>query len=217
MPNEQAFADQRNKFGCLLLLPKDFNASYGDKPYAEKLEHYFGQNLLAKSLHLRCYENNPTFLRLRDEYKLPFAPIPGQFTAASFAQRQELYRRLCELIWDPARLGIEISADLRRPVTEERQRFYGVTVKDLLTVGLLRQGQQLVGERNGATCSATVRADGRVELDDGRLEESPSKAGAAALSVKACNGWTFWQTDTPRGLVRLSRVRDEYLERQRHQ
>ena len=27
----------------------------------------------------------------------------------------------------------------------------------------------------------------------------------------------FWQTDTQRGLVRLSRVRDDYLERQRHQ
>ena len=39
-------------------------------------------------------------------------------------------------------------------------------------------------------------------------------AGAAALGVKACNGWHFWQTDTPRWLVRLSRVRDDHLERQ---
>ena len=43
--SEQAFADQRNRFGGLLLLPKDFNASYGDKPYAQKLPHYFGQNV----------------------------------------------------------------------------------------------------------------------------------------------------------------------------
>lgn len=218
MPNEHAFADQRNKFGGLLLLPKDFNASYGDKPYADKLEHYFGQNVLAKSLHPRCYENNPTFLHLRDEYKLPFAPIANEFTAASFAQRQELYRRLCELIWDPAPLGIAVPMDLERPVTEERQqRYYGVTMKDLLVVGLLHHGQRLLGESNGSTYSATVREDGRVELEDGRVEESPSKAGAAALGVKACNGWHFWQTDTPRGLVRLSRLRDDYLERQRHQ
>ena len=64
LPSEQAFADQRNKFGGLLLLPKDFNASYGDKPYADKLEHYFGQNLLAKSLHPTLLRDNPTFLRL---------------------------------------------------------------------------------------------------------------------------------------------------------
>ena len=218
LPNDQAFADQRNKFGGLLLLPKDFNASYGDKPYAVKLEHYFGQNVLAKSLHPRCYENNPTFLRLRDEYKLPFAPIPDEFTVASFAQRQELYRELCELIWDPANLGIEMPVDAESPVTEDRQqRYYGVTLKDLLAAGLLQQGQRLVGQRNGSTCSATIRGDGRVELEDGRVEDSPSMAGAAALGVKSCNGWHFWQTDTPRGLVRLSRVRDDYLERQRHQ
>jgi uncharacterized protein with ParB-like and HNH nuclease domain len=218
LPSEQAFADQRNKFGGLLLLPKDFNASYGDKPYAEKLEHYFGQNMLARSLHPRCYENNPTFLRLREECRLPFAPISDEFTVASFAQRQELYWKLCELIWDPASLGIEVPGDVEKPVTEDRQQqYYGVTLKDLLGAGLLRQGQRLVGNRTGSTCLATVRGDGRVELEDGRVEQSPSTAGAAALGAKSCNGWTFWQTDTPRGLVRLSRVRDEYLERQRRQ
>jgi hypothetical protein len=150
--------------------------------------------------------------------QLPFAPIPDEFTVASFAQRQELYWKLCQLIWDPANLGIEAPSHVDRPTTEERQqRYYGVTVKDLLAAGLLRQGQQLVGGRNGSSCSAIVRGDGRIQLEDGRVEESPSKAGAAALGVKACNGWHFWQTDTPRGLVRLSRVRDDYLERQRHQ
>ena len=49
----------------------------------------------------------------------------------------------------------------------------------------------------------------------GAVFESPSSAGAAALRVQACNGWHFWQTDTPRGPVRLSRVREDLLERQR--
>ena len=44
---------------------KDFNASYGDKPYLAKIPHYFRQNLLAVSLNLLAYEKNPSFLRFK--------------------------------------------------------------------------------------------------------------------------------------------------------
>ena len=57
------FAAYRNRIGGLLLLPKSFNASYGDLPYEDKLPHYNSQNLLARSLHPLCYEHNPGFLR----------------------------------------------------------------------------------------------------------------------------------------------------------
>ena len=53
------FQEYRNRIGGLLLLPKSFNASYGDLPYAEKREHYVGQNLLARSLHEQAYDHNP--------------------------------------------------------------------------------------------------------------------------------------------------------------
>ena len=216
--SEQTFLDQRNKLGGLLLLPKDFNASYRDKPYADKREHYFGQNVLAKSLHPKCYEHNPTFLRLRDEYSLPFSPV-DDFSVASFGERQALYQALCELIWSPENFGIEVPLDFERPaskVQEGQQRYYGVRLKDLLDVGLLQPNQVIVGVRNAVTCTATITADGHVLLADGRQFESPSMAGAAALGMQSCNGWHFWQTETPRGLARLTRVRDEYLERQRH-
>jgi len=58
------FAEHRNRIGDLLLLPKSFNASYGGKPYSDKLDHYFSQNLLAKSLHPNCYQHNPGFLKM---------------------------------------------------------------------------------------------------------------------------------------------------------
>ena len=66
------FAEHRNRIGGLLLLPKSFNASYGDLPYEEKLPHYNTQNLLARSLHPQCYEYNPGFLRFVQESGLPF-------------------------------------------------------------------------------------------------------------------------------------------------
>ena len=67
------FAEHRNRIGGLLLLPKSFNASYGDLPYEEKLPHYNTQNLLARSLHPQCYEHNPGFLRFRARERSPIS------------------------------------------------------------------------------------------------------------------------------------------------
>jgi hypothetical protein len=104
--NERDFADKRNRFGGLLLLPKDFNASYGDKPYSVKLPHYFGQNVLARSLHPDAYVHNPTFLALIRRTGLRFTAYPDTFTARSIDERQDLYRRICEEVWNPDALGL---------------------------------------------------------------------------------------------------------------
>lgn len=53
--NEYEFSDYRNRIGGLLLLPKKNNASYSDKPYNEKVEHYQKDELLASSLHQNTY------------------------------------------------------------------------------------------------------------------------------------------------------------------
>ena len=103
------FSEQRNRIGGLLLLPKSFNASYGADPYADKLKHYFSQNLLAKSLHPNCYERNPGFKRFIEDRLLPFEPIIT-FTKDSIDQRAELYRKIAKRVWDPASLLEEVSA-----------------------------------------------------------------------------------------------------------
>ncbi len=97
------FAGTRNRVGGLLLLPKSFNASYGDLTYEEKLPHYHGQNLLARSLHPNCYENNPGFLRFVEETGLPFMPM-ASFTSTEMEDRSQLYLKLAEHIWNPNRL-----------------------------------------------------------------------------------------------------------------
>ena len=97
------FAEHRNRIGGLLLLPKSFNASYGDLSYADKLPHYNTQNLLARSLHPQCYEHNPGFLRFRQESGLPFK-AHAEFKKADLEQRSELYRQIAERIWNPAEL-----------------------------------------------------------------------------------------------------------------
>lgn len=103
------FAEYRNRIGGLLLLPKSFNASYGDKPYAEKREHYFGQNLLAQSLHETAYDHNPGFRRFREESGLNFQPL-AEFKKADLDARQALYREIAEQIWSPDALRREVEA-----------------------------------------------------------------------------------------------------------
>ncbi len=98
--NEHAFAEQRNRLGGLLLLPKSFNASYGAKTYDVKREHYFGQNLLAQSLHERAYELNAGFNQFIRECGLPFEPH-ATFGQAELDARQELYTQLAQQVWNP--------------------------------------------------------------------------------------------------------------------
>jgi uncharacterized protein with ParB-like and HNH nuclease domain len=105
--NEYEFSEYRNHFGGLILLPDDFNKSYGKKGYKEKLDGYLGQNVLAKTLHPTWYENNPSFRRFKETSGLPFKPYPDAFTKANLDERQELYRLICEEIWSPSRFDLE--------------------------------------------------------------------------------------------------------------
>ena len=100
------FAEYRNRLGGLLLVPKSFNASYGDLPYADKRKHYLKQNLLAQSLHEDAYERDPGFDRFVRTSELPFK-AHHEFRKADLDARQDLYRRLAEQIWNPEQLAHE--------------------------------------------------------------------------------------------------------------
>lgn len=104
--HEADFQEYRNRFGDLLLLPKSFNASFGAWPYEKKREHYLSQNILAQSLHEKCYERNPGFLHFIRDSGLPFT-AHHEFKTADVGARQELYRLLAEQVWSPDRLARE--------------------------------------------------------------------------------------------------------------
>lgn len=101
------FSEHRDRIGGLLLLPKTFNASYGDMLYGAKLEHYNAQNLLARSLHPLCYEHNPGFVRWVQATGLPFR-AHLEFKKADLEERSELYRQIAARIWDPEMLLREV-------------------------------------------------------------------------------------------------------------
>ena len=105
-PHPSEFQEYRNRIGGLLLLPRSFNASYGDLPYGKKCEHYVGQNLLARSLHNLAYQHNPGFKRFIEESGLPFL-AHSEFKRNDLDARQVLYQQLAERIWSPGRLAQE--------------------------------------------------------------------------------------------------------------
>lgn len=103
-PHPADFREHRNRIGGLLLLPKQFNASYGDLPYEEKRKHYLKQNILAQSLHPDAYSHSPGFRRYVAESGMPFEPIE-RFGRAALEDRQQLYQLLAEEVWNPNRVA----------------------------------------------------------------------------------------------------------------
>lgn len=208
--NPHDFANQRNKFGGLLLLPKSFNASFGDKTYECKLKHYYGQNVLAKSLHPRAYEKNPSFVRFKEKMRLPFK-YHLEFKKSDMEARQQLYKQICEQVWSPERLGLGGGRPSTKDSKESRKALYGVNITDLLDARLLEPKERLRGVRSNKKYQAAVTSDGKIRLDDGRVFDTLSGA-AAKLTGQSNNGWTFWQVNRSGDWCELAAIRQAYLE-----
>jgi len=103
--NSSAFGEYRNRIGGLLLLPKKINASLNDKDYGYKVEQYLKENVLARSLHPTCYQNNPGLNQMIQRTGLPFQPHPA-FKKTDLEQRFGLYQRIAEQLWSVERLQV---------------------------------------------------------------------------------------------------------------
>ena len=189
------FQAVRNRFGGLVLLPRDLNGSLGDAPYADKVKHYLPQNLLARSLHHQCYEANPRFLALIEKHTLPFRPY-DVFDEAAIDQRQKLYRRLCELVWDPSQYGLVLPQRAPAPKAAEKGRF---TVGRLLDMGLVPPTARLIATHRGNQYTAHLTPEGHIVVESGETFTSPSRAAAVVLERPSWPGWTFWRVEMPDG------------------
>lgn len=96
---EEEFRDFRNRFGGLLILPRDKNRSFQDMEYQKKVVKYDGENLLARTLSINCYSNNPSFTKFIQTNNLQFKPY-SQFDKSQLIERHKLYKELCKKIWN---------------------------------------------------------------------------------------------------------------------
>ena len=76
----------------------------------------------------------------------------------------------------------------------------------LIERGLVTPGAILTDARQRH--KALVRADGAVSL--GNSVGSIHRIGALAQGLEACNGWTFWHVETPKGLKLIDELRAQF-------
>jgi hypothetical protein len=149
---------------------------------------------LAKSLHPGCYQNNPGFRRVIEQFGLPFEAHPTTFDEPAIAQRQMLYQRLCEAVWDPAQYGLVVpAASGRKAVTERSRAHFGVTVAKLVERGHIEREARLIGSLGNVDYYAQLTIDGKIRVESGEIFDSPSPAAFAVLNRGSWNGWTFWR------------------------
>jgi modification methylase len=73
----------------------------------------------------------------------------------------------------------------------------------LIERGFVSPGQELYSAKRRH--AALVRADGAVAY--GINVGSIHRIGALAQGLEACNGWTFWHVETPKGLTLIDALR----------
>jgi len=78
-----------------------------------------------------------------------------------------------------------------------------VAFSALIERGLVTPGAKLVDAKKRH--KALVRADGAISL--GEHVGSIHKMGAMAQGLEACNGWSFWHVETPKGLKSIDDFR----------
>jgi len=114
------FETERNRLGGLILLQRGLNQSLGDATYENKSEAYavHSENLLARSLNTMAYPNNPAFAQFRARTGLIFKAFE-HFGPEEQAERQELYIRIAEWVWNPGRLTLaEVVPPVHEPLPE---------------------------------------------------------------------------------------------------
>lgn len=75
----------------------------------------------------------------------------------------------------------------------------------LVERGLVTPGARLVDAKG--RIQALVRPDGAIAL--GEAVGSIHRIGALAQGLEACNGWTYWHVETPKGLTSIDALRAE--------
>ncbi len=218
---EKDFLRWRNTLGALLLLPKPQNSAIGDLPYPQRRDFYRDQNLLAASLHPATRQHNQLVKQFvkRHELEKLMQSINAPFGVEAIRLRQDLYRRLCELIWDPAQLGLvdstvpaatapaepppqEAAPAQRRPIVTTPNTD---AVRRLISAGQLRAGETIYGRVGKTDYEATIQHNGTVELHGEIFPDITTAANF--LREKASRGWDFWKVRRDNGLLSLSRLR----------
>jgi hypothetical protein len=211
----QVFDALRNRLGALVLLPKSDNASYRDDPFDKKVDYYQRRNDLAGSLHPKHREHNPKFNRFVSSIGLDKA-FRGyrRFDHTAIGERQALYKKLCERVWDTTEFGVKPASfpQVTDPAARRTRARFDVALTSLIDSGQLGANTRLIGRRRQEVYRAQLLPDGRIQVSTGEQFGSLSAAGQFVLGTKSCQGWAFWKVDRNGSEIALAEIRRAALE-----
>lgn len=96
--DEKDYAESRNLFGALILLPRSRNRSLKDKPYRDKIQAYATENVLSQTLCAGFYLNHPNVGTYLTTNNIGLTAI-ADFEKADIAKRSSAYLEIAKLLW----------------------------------------------------------------------------------------------------------------------
>lgn len=83
------------------------------------------------------------------------------------------------------------------------------SIKDLMKMGLIQVGDELIWKRRvqGVSHTAVITSDGTLKTSDGKLHKTPSGAAKHLNANKPVDGWLAWKLQ--KSNVSLAELRHE--------
>ena len=141
------------------------------------------------------------------ESGLPVYPVPVSVFENERGERQYLIDSEFEELD-----GVDDDAAPKRSMTTYRFKGERVTISHLMEAGFLDSGETIEYRRarEGKVFVGTLTPNGQVQVEDGRVFGSLSRAAATLAGVGALPGWEVWFAPA-RGGRRLMDIRDAFL------
>ena len=128
----------------------------------------------------------------------------GNEVKGKFAKSQDLRRKLAHDLRLIQRQELDLLLGRVRSNPEEVPAENGQ--RGPVLAAFLTVPTRLRAMHKGKTLRAHVRRDGRIRFR-GKVYDSPSAAGAAAVGRPTCNGWSFWKFErAPGDWIRLKEL-----------
>ncbi|MFF0374014.1 hypothetical protein [Actinoplanes missouriensis] len=155
----------------------------------------------------------------RQQGQRPGRPFPDFGTNPKMqsvvSSRTELYRRLCQIIWKPERLGFPTiepqepseQAGNEEPAAPPRHRptpNARTAIARMMKHGILQEGVSIFA--GTSNYRASIDGDGIIWLPTGDAFVSVDEAGRAVSGLEKCDGLGFWQVTDENGTTNSLRV-----------
>jgi hypothetical protein len=209
---EQDINDVVDKFEKLLSkknVMTDRAITNAEQIYENRLKEHLIRQALPKAWEKLLLEPDELLVELLSEtaerlcgYKPMDGMVKGFLRKMFFEESNQTRETLNE------QAKIDLEGERRKGKPKVGKKSY---LKDLIEIGILKSGEEIFRVYKGKIYKARIMRDGKIQLSDGRIANSPSEA-ASFISGNPENGWKVWKYRNSQGSeISLADLRDLFL------